>query len=114
MPPRGLRALFRLLLALSALRLGLAHAGSAGQRPIAEQQVQQRQQVQDIFSADPAPGQRCAQEVPVGNLELSAEERELLQFVCWPEDAAPAGVPSLLAGPARGVPPGVNCTVVSW
>jgi hypothetical protein len=115
MPLQELRALSRLLLVLSALLLGLANAGLAlaEQQPIAEQQ-QQQQHAQQLFSADSTPGQRCAPEVPVGGLKLSAEEQKLLQYICWPEESTPTAEQPLQAGVPRGVPAGVNCTVVSW
>ena len=70
-----------------------------------------------LFSATPLPEQRCADAVPVEGLNLTAAERELLPFICWPveglgDEAAPAG--PARAPLARGVPAGVNCTVVPW
>ena len=72
---------------------------------------------QPLFSATPLPQQRCADAVPVEGLNLTAAERALLPFICWPmeglgAEAAPRG-PTPAPQP-RGVPAGVNCTVVSW
>lgn len=88
------------LLALLVLAAGVA--GSAEQQP--------------LFSATPPPGQRCAAEVPVpADWNLTASERELLQYICWPLEGAPSPEQLAAAPPVRsGVPPGVNCTVVQW
>lgn len=64
----------------------------------------------------PAPGQRCATEVPLPpGLELTDAERELLPFICWPEEGAEEAQ-GLLGDERRrqGVPPGINCTVTQW
>ena len=73
--------------------------------------------LQPLFSATPLPQQRCADAVPVEGLNLTAAERELLSFICWPVEGL--GVEAAPGGPApapqpRGVPAGVNCTVVPW
>lgn len=66
-----------------------------------------------LFSTAPLPQQRCSDKVPVEGLNLTAAEQELLQYICWPvEDAEPEA--TLLEAEARGVPAGVNCTVVEW
>ena len=92
----------------------LAVAGAAAQTAAAAAAVAAPQ---PIFSATSLPQQRCADAVPVEGLNLTAAERDLLPFVCWPveglgAEAAPGG-PTPAPQP-RGVPAGVNCTVVSW
>ncbi|EFN52069.1 hypothetical protein CHLNCDRAFT_139316 [Chlorella variabilis] len=74
---------------------------------------QQQQREQRLFAAAPSP-HSCG-EVPVDGLELSPAEQELLQYICWPQEGA-ALAEALLEGAAapRGVPAGVNCTVVQW
>jgi hypothetical protein len=79
--------------------------------------AQAKGHVDSLFSADPLPQQQCG-EPPVQGLELTPAEQELLQYICWP----PEGVEGLLEAEQaarlgeerRGVPPGVNCTVVPW
>lgn len=72
-----------------------------------------------LLSAEPLPEQRCASAPPLAGLSLTEEEQELLQHVCWPtgpegEPLAHEAVAAALGGERRGVPAGVNCTVVQW
>jgi hypothetical protein len=104
----------RAALGLCLLLAGLLAARAAG--PAALQHPAEQQQ---LFSATPHPQQRCAPEVPLPEgLSLTAAERELLQYICWPPEGLQAGeggggvaAPPLLR---RGVPAGVNCTVTQW
>ncbi|RMZ55209.1 hypothetical protein APUTEX25_005487 [Auxenochlorella protothecoides] len=67
-----------------------------------------------LFSSQ-ASARDCtpAEDLPVAGLDLSAEERVLLKYLCIPqrdlllEDEDIAVV-------RRGIPPGVNCTEVQW
>lgn len=105
------------LVATTALLLAFA-APSAAVTSMPEQQYEQQEQWQPLFSPTSLPHQRCAAEVPVAGLNLTAEEQELLQFICWPEAGEAAPGEGLLGAPVvalpRGVPAGVNCTVVPW
>ncbi|KAI3432222.1 hypothetical protein D9Q98_003784 [Chlorella vulgaris] len=98
-------------LILAAALVGLVSA-SPEHRQHQQQLLQQQQQQQDVFSVQPLPTQRCATTVPVNGLQLTPSEEELLQHICWPEDGATIAAETL--GASRGVPAGVNCTVVPW
>ncbi|GAB4815112.1 hypothetical protein N2152v2_002158 [Parachlorella kessleri] len=68
-----------------------------------------------IFSTRPPPGKACAptSSIPIAGHNLTAEERSMLQYLCWPEDPAEAER-QLQLGTRRGVPPGVTCKTVTW
>lgn len=68
-----------------------------------------------LFSAVPL-GQACApaSAIPTAGLNLTAEEQELLQFICWPEAGAEEAGERLVRGTRRGIPPGVECKAVTW
>ena len=73
-----------------------------------------------LTAAAPTPA-RCGR-IPAERLEalqpLSPAEQEAARHICWPEGAEAdvlAAEAELLAPMARrGVPPGVNCSVVQW
>ncbi|KAL6779087.1 hypothetical protein ACKKBF_B18815 [Auxenochlorella protothecoides x Auxenochlorella symbiontica] len=67
-----------------------------------------------LFSSQASAGDCTpAEDLPVAGLDLSAEERVLLKYLCIPQrdlllkDEGIAVV-------RRGIPPGVNCTEVQW
>lgn len=100
-----LQALAWCLLALAAL----AAAPAAGTVPGEPQQLLATQLA-------PPQQQRCADKVPV-HWNLTAQEQELLQYICWPPEGVEAGAQAAGAAadaPLRGVLAGVNCTVVQW
>lgn len=68
-----------------------------------------------LFSAVPL-GQACApaSAIPTVGLNLTAEEQELLQFICWPEAGAEEAGERLVRGTRRGIPPSVDCKAVTW
>lgn len=67
-----------------------------------------------LFTAEPPQGRQCAslESIPAAGADLTAEERALLPFICWPTEEPMQAAPPLQA--RRGFPPGVNCTVSQW
>ena len=99
------------------LLLGQCCSGARG-TPTADTQAPH-----DLLSHTPHAEQSCADTVPPALLEglnLTASERELLHYLCWPahEDGEQASSDAAAAAgaepPPRGVPAGVNCTQVDW
>lgn len=66
-----------------------------------------------LFSVTPLPSQRCGA-VPVAGLNLTAAERELLPYICWPPAGDEAAGLQSAGAPlrSRGVPAGVNCSII--
>lgn len=90
-----------LLCLLAAALLGAANAaGAYSEGP--------------LFTTEPPQGRRCAslESIPAAGADLTAVERELLPFICWPTEEESVQSPPLQA--RRGFPPGVNCTVTQW
>lgn len=88
----------------AALLLAAAYAGQACAREGGE----------GMFSLRAPPGRRCArtEDIPLAGLELSAQERALLPYICW--EGRPSAAEMETLNFRRGIPPGVNCTAVQW
>ncbi len=66
-----------------------------------------------------SPQRPCAPvgEIPTAGLNLTAEERDLLPYLCWQPEAVPYGpgeLPVVGGGRSTAVPAGVQCEVVQW
>lgn len=67
--------------------------------------------VQEKFA--PAEGCLSISDISIHDLNLTESERQLLPFVCLPEDEKPFAFPPLKQT-RRGIPPGIECSLEEW
>lgn len=72
-----------------------------------------------VLSKVAPPGRSCAptSAIPVAGANLTAEEHDILDSICWDVDAVTANgieTPQFEGTIKSGIPPGVSCTPTSW